>query len=71
MGTRKEIAAEIREKEADYALALKGNQPILRAEVEGIFELVKLPNARPKLVKSRDVARRCEEATRKWQPGEK
>lgn len=38
MGTQKEIAAAIREKEADYVLALKDNQPSLRAEVEGIFE---------------------------------
>ena len=38
MGTQKEIAAGIREKEADYVLALKDNQPILRAEVEGVFE---------------------------------
>lgn len=38
MGTQKEIAAEIREKEADYVLALKNNQPSLRAEVEGVFE---------------------------------
>ena len=38
MGTQKEIAAGIREKEADYVLALKDNQPSLRAEVEGVFE---------------------------------
>jgi predicted transposase YbfD/YdcC len=38
MGTQKEIAGLIREKEADYVLALKDNQPYLRAEVEGIFE---------------------------------
>jgi predicted transposase YbfD/YdcC len=38
MGTQKEIAELIREKEADYVLALKDNQPCLRAEVEGIFE---------------------------------
>jgi len=38
MGTQKEIAKLIREKEADYVLALKDNQPNLRAEVEGIFE---------------------------------
>lgn len=37
MGTQKDIAAQIREKEADYVLALKDNQPNLRAEVEGIF----------------------------------
>jgi predicted transposase YbfD/YdcC len=38
MGTQKEIAEQIREKGADYVLALKDNQPNLRAEVEGIFE---------------------------------
>jgi len=38
MGTQKEIAKLICEKEADYVLALKDNQPKLRAEVEGIFE---------------------------------
>jgi predicted transposase YbfD/YdcC len=37
MGTQKEIAEQIREKGADYVLALKDNQPFLRAEVEGIF----------------------------------
>lgn len=38
MGTQKEIAEQIRQKGADYVLALKDNQPHLRAEVEGIFE---------------------------------
>jgi predicted transposase YbfD/YdcC len=38
MGTQKEIAEQIREQGADYALALKDNQPFLRAEVEGIFK---------------------------------
>ena len=37
-GRRKEIAELICEKGADYVLALKDNQPNLRAEVEGIFE---------------------------------
>lgn len=37
MGTQKEIARQICEKEADYVLALKDNQPTLYAEVEGIF----------------------------------
>lgn len=37
MGTQKEIARQIREKGADYVLALKDNQPTLYAEVEGIF----------------------------------
>ena len=37
MGTQKVIARQIREKGADYVLALKDNQPNLRAEVEGIF----------------------------------
>jgi predicted transposase YbfD/YdcC len=38
MGTQKEIAELICEKGADYVLALKDNQPNLKAEVEGIFE---------------------------------
>lgn len=38
MGTQKEIAELICEKGADYVLALKNNQPNLKAEVEGIFE---------------------------------
>jgi predicted transposase YbfD/YdcC len=38
MGTQKEIAALICERGADYVLALKDNQPNLKAEVEGIFE---------------------------------
>lgn len=38
MGTQKEIAEQICEQGADYVLALKDNQPNLRAEVEGIFE---------------------------------
>src|SRR5882672_791427 len=38
MGTQKEIAELICEQGADYVLALKDNQPNLKAEVEGIFE---------------------------------
>jgi predicted transposase YbfD/YdcC len=38
MGTQKEIAALICERGADYVLALKDNQPNLKAEVEGLFE---------------------------------
>lgn len=38
MGTQKEIAKQICEQGADYVLALKDNQPHLKAEVEGIFE---------------------------------
>lgn len=38
MGTQNEIAAGIREKESNYVLALKDNQPSLRADVEGVFE---------------------------------
>lgn len=37
MGCQKEIAAKIIEKEADYVLALKGNQGTLRADVEEFF----------------------------------
>lgn len=38
MGTQKEIAEQICQQGADYVLALKDNQPNLKAEVEGIFE---------------------------------
>ena len=38
MGTQKEIAKKIRKKEADYVLALKGNQGNLLKEVEQAFE---------------------------------
>jgi len=38
METQKEIAKKIREKEADYVLALKGNQGNLLKEVEQSFE---------------------------------
>jgi len=37
MGCQKEIAAKIVEKEADYVLALKGNQGTLRDDVEEFF----------------------------------
>jgi len=38
MGCQKEIAAKIIEKQADYVLALKGNQGTLRADVEVFFD---------------------------------
>ncbi|MBU1210089.1 MAG: ISAs1 family transposase [Alphaproteobacteria bacterium] len=37
MGCQREIAAKIIEKEADYVLALKGNQGTLRDDVEEFF----------------------------------
>ena len=37
MGCQREIAAKIAEKEADYVLALKGNQGTLRQDVELLF----------------------------------
>lgn len=39
MGCQKEIAATIRNKEADYVLALKDNQPSLSKSVKQVFEL--------------------------------
>jgi predicted transposase YbfD/YdcC len=39
MGIRKEIAKTIREQEADYVLALKGNQGTLHEDVALLFEL--------------------------------
>lgn len=38
MGCQKEIAQKIMDKEADYLLALKGNQETLHAEVELLFQ---------------------------------
>ena len=38
MGTQTEIAKTIRNKKADYVLALKGNQPNLYHDVQGYFE---------------------------------
>lgn len=38
MGCQREIAAKIIEKEADYVLALKGNQGTLRSDVELLFD---------------------------------
>ena len=37
MGTQKEIAKVIKEKEADYVLALKGNQGVFNEMVEDLF----------------------------------
>ena len=38
MGCQKAIAAKVLEREADYALMVKNNQPTLAAAVEGFFE---------------------------------
>lgn len=38
MGTQKDIAAKIRERKADYLLALKGNQGTLHDDVEDFFD---------------------------------
>lgn len=38
MGTQKKVAKKIRAKEADYVLALKGNQSNLHKEVQGAFK---------------------------------
>lgn len=38
MGTQKEIVKKIRDKKADYALAVKENQPILYADIKEYFE---------------------------------
>jgi predicted transposase YbfD/YdcC len=38
MGTQKEIAAKVREREADYLLAVKGNQEHLEEDVMGYFQ---------------------------------
>ena len=38
MSCQKEIASKIKEKEADYILALKGNQPTMEKEVKAYFD---------------------------------
>ena len=38
MGCQKEIVRQVREKEGDYAIALKGNQGSLHAEAENFFQ---------------------------------
>lgn len=38
MSCQKEIAAKIKKKQADYILALKGNQPTMEAEVKAYFD---------------------------------
>ncbi len=38
MGCQKEIAAQIVSQQADYVLAVKGNQPALRSEMEQYFD---------------------------------
>lgn len=49
MSCQKEIAAKIQEKEADYILALKGNQPTMENEVKAYFDdLTKNPEEQNK-----------------------
>ncbi len=43
MGCQKKIAKKIIKKEADYILAIKGNQANLYKEVVDIFEKIKTP----------------------------
>jgi len=38
MNCQKEIAAKIKEKKADYVLALNGNQPAMEKEVKAYFD---------------------------------
>ena len=44
MGTQKKIAAKIIAKKADYVLALKGNQGILKEDIELYFQDAKETN---------------------------
>ena len=37
MGCQKEVAQKILDKDADYVLAVKGNQPTLREKIEQMF----------------------------------
>lgn len=45
MGTQREIAQKIREKQADYVLCLKGNQGVFHEEVKAFWEDPKLPES--------------------------
>jgi predicted transposase YbfD/YdcC len=46
MGTQKEIAQTIRDREGDYVMALKGNQNLLYEEVQQYWEDPRLPPPR-------------------------
>ena len=59
MGTQTEIAAKIRQKRADYVLALKGNQSSLHDDVREYFEDEKL---RDDVKKQGNYKRTCEKA---------
>ena len=59
MGTQTEIAAKIRQKRADYVLALKGNQSSLHDDVREYFEDEKL---RDDVKKQGIYKRTCEKA---------
>jgi predicted transposase YbfD/YdcC len=49
MGCQKEIAAKIRDKKADYVLAVKGNQEHLEEDIIGAFAAVDEGQSRPTL----------------------
>ena len=53
MGTQTDIAQKIIDKNADYILALKGNQDTLEEEVESIFRVQKPDNVHCDLEKNR------------------
>lgn len=55
MGCQREIAAKIVEKEADYVLALKGNQGTLRDDVELLFEEQKAAHYKDIVVDTRET----------------
>jgi len=54
MGTQKKIAETIIEKQADYILALKGNQVYLKEDVQNTF-LRQLPDSTDETVE-KDMA---------------
>ena len=55
MGCQREIAAKIVEKEADYVLALKGNQGTLRDDVKLLFEEQKAAQYKDIVVDTRET----------------
>lgn len=69
MGTQTEIVKKIRKKQADYVLALKGNQGLLHEDVKLYFEDADAL-ARCAYTKTTQKARGCVERREYWQTSE-
>lgn len=59
MGCQREIAAKIIEKEADYVLALKGNQGTLREDVELFFTEQKVRKYKDCIIDRHETIEKC------------